>query len=46
MTTRRTFLTTSAALAATAISYDRIYGANETLNIGLHRHRRPLPAPA
>lgn len=35
MTTRRTFLKTSAALAATALSYQRIYGANETLKVGL-----------
>jgi predicted dehydrogenase len=35
MTTRRTFLQASAALAATALSYDRILGANETLNVGL-----------
>src|SRR5436190_686070 len=35
MTTRRTFLQSSAALAATAISYRRVLGANEALNIGL-----------
>jgi len=35
MTTRRAFLKSSAALAATAISYDRILGANEALNVGL-----------
>jgi predicted dehydrogenase len=35
MTTRRTFLQTSAALTATALSYNRIHGANETLNVGL-----------
>ncbi len=35
MSTRRTFLQTSAALAATALSYNRILGANEVLKIGL-----------
>src|SRR5262245_50526523 len=35
MTTRRTFLKSSALLAATALSYARILGANEALNIGL-----------
>src|SRR5436190_22630311 len=35
MNTRRMFLKSSAALAATALSYDRIFGANEALNIGL-----------
>jgi len=35
MTSRRTFLKTSAALAATAVSYDRILGANETITVGL-----------
>jgi predicted dehydrogenase len=35
MTTRRAFLQTSAALTATALSYNRIYGANEVLNVGL-----------
>src|SRR5207248_6498967 len=34
MTTRRTFLQTSAALALTAASYDRVFGANEVLNVG------------
>ncbi len=35
MTSRRTFLKTSAALAATAVSYDRILGANDKITIGL-----------
>jgi predicted dehydrogenase len=35
MTTRRTFLKSSAALAATALSYNRIHGANEKLTVGL-----------
>lgn len=35
MTNRRTFLKTSAALTATALSYNRILGANEVLKIGL-----------
>jgi predicted dehydrogenase len=35
MTNRRTFLKTSAALAATALSYNRIRGANEALSVGL-----------
>src|SRR5262245_43711377 len=35
MTTRRAFLQTSSALVATAVSYKRIFGANETLNVGL-----------
>ena len=34
MTTRRTFLQTSAALALTAASYNRVFGANEILNVG------------
>jgi predicted dehydrogenase len=34
MSSRRTFLKTSAALAATAVSYDRILGANEKLHVG------------
>jgi predicted dehydrogenase len=34
MTTRRAFLQTSAALALTAASYNRVHGANKALNIG------------
>ena len=34
MTTRRAFLKTSAALALAAANYDRVFGANEVLNVG------------
>ena len=42
---RRTFLK-AAGLATLGFPAIQALGANETLNVGLHRHRRALPAPA
>ena len=50
-TTRREFLETIGGAGAVAagtlatLESARGYAANDTLNVGLHRHRRPLPAP-